>query len=678
MTGPGGPPAGIDLSLQVGAPVDVAVQVGRIVLEPAGPATVPDAPALVGRSAETVALGALLTGRARPPGVLLHGPSGIGTTAVALAVAGRHGPAFPGGVLLARLGDAGEDPGPALRRLLLDLGVADPDVPAAEADRTALYRSLLAARPALVLLDGARAARHVRALLPGGASFALVTARGPLPGLTVDGVPGHPLRGLDPPAAAMLLGRDAPVPWQDPAHVEPLVRWCQGSPLALLLLGCGPAAAASPADVHAALDATRADGPAAAAVAAAGLAVATAPAPARDLLAVAAEAGLVEIGAATLAALTGHAPDVTAELLGELGRRRLLTSLPDGRFTLPGPVRRATPAAASGVRRRYLELATGRGPAARPAGWFGTEQRNLLALAADAARRQDRASLAALARSVEPPVDVAWIVALAADEAALGGDDASEAAIRLRAAAVHRRGGAWGPALREATRALELAERLDDMRLGGHAVRLVADVLAERDRLDAAERLYRTACVLLTDRDPEQHAHALRGLGRVRRQRGRAGLAVQALRSALAAYQRLGHHRAAAAAWQDIGDTERDRGDRTRAAAAYRAALSTLAADGDALARRWTALVRNGRLQVGSGLPGPAAALAGRALIAATGEGTATEAPDQALPRVTGDGTAARAIRALTELGEDPDGVSGIDRLAALHALADRARPGPG
>ncbi|NMI00613.1 tetratricopeptide repeat protein [Pseudonocardia acidicola] len=659
-----GPAPDVDLSLRIDAPVEVAVQIGRLVLEPGVPAPSPPAPVtgpLIGRAAALAALDALAAADRRPPGVLLYGPAGIGASSLVLGFAARHGPTFPGGVLLAHLDDAGADPGPPLRRLLLDLGLTDADIPARTTDRTALYRSLLAARPALVLLEDARSAEQVRALLPGGGSFAITTARRALPGLAVDDVASQPVHGLHHCSATDLLGSHADRPaWRDPDRFAAVVRRCQGSPLALLLIACGPATTASPEEVLAALGPAGPVDPARAAVTAARVALAATPPQARDLLGVAVAAGLVDLGARTLAALTEREPAATGELLEELARRRLLTPVPGaaGRFTVPDPVRRALPAAGSGAAQRYLDLTTARS-AADPTGWFDAEQRNLLARATAAARAQDRDTLGALAGAAAAPADVAWIVARAAAETAAAGDDASEAAIRLRAASIHRRGGAWGDALREAARALELAERLGDRRIGGHATRIVADVLAGRGEPAAAERMYLTARDLLAGCDPEQHAHAVRGLGQVHRRQGRIAEALVDLRAALTAYRRLGHRSGLAATWQDVAEAEWERGHRPEAIAGYRAALASLAGDGDRLAQRWATLAGGGRLQVGAG-PGEAAAeLAGRALAGAVG-----------------DGAAARAIRALAALGEGPADRSGT-QLLALCALAAESGPGP-
>jgi hypothetical protein len=118
----------------------------------------------------------------------IGGTAGVGKTALAVHWAHQAAGRFPDGQLYVNL--RGYDlahpvtPAAALAGFLRSLGVAGQDIPAEEAERAARYRSLLAARRMLVVLDNARAADHVRPLLPGDPACAvIVTSRDALTGL---------------------------------------------------------------------------------------------------------------------------------------------------------------------------------------------------------------------------------------------------------------------------------------------------------------------------------------------------------------------------------------------------------------------------------------------------------------------------------------------------------------
>ncbi|MEU3352236.1 BTAD domain-containing putative transcriptional regulator [Streptomyces sp. NPDC037389] len=118
--------------------------------------------------------------------VVLTGPGGTGKTALAVHTARAVRAAYPDGLLYAGL--RGTDT--ALVDLLYALGVTDAALPDGVERRTALYRSLLADRRVLVVLDDAHDPSQVLPLLPGTPGCAaIVTTRSRDVGLGL-GMPG--------------------------------------------------------------------------------------------------------------------------------------------------------------------------------------------------------------------------------------------------------------------------------------------------------------------------------------------------------------------------------------------------------------------------------------------------------------------------------------------------------
>ncbi|GIJ57174.1 helix-turn-helix domain-containing protein [Virgisporangium aurantiacum] len=201
-----------------------------------------DLPDFVGRTGELAEIEAALRD-ARV--VVVSGPPGVGKTALAVHVGNRVADAFPDGQLFAVLRDpAGDpvDPADVLADLLRDLDVDGSALPAGLDARATLFRSRLAGRRILILLDDAVSHTQVVPMLPAGAAAAVVTSRLPLTGLP--GVAAVDLGPLAGPVAVDLLGRVAGAARvaAEPAAAAALVEVCGGLPLAVRVAGAKLAA----------------------------------------------------------------------------------------------------------------------------------------------------------------------------------------------------------------------------------------------------------------------------------------------------------------------------------------------------------------------------------------------------------------------------------------------------
>ncbi len=168
---------------------------------------------------------------------LVAGYGGLGKTSLAVHAAHRVRQAFTDGQLYVDLLGATPhplQPSDVLARFLRDLGVDGRDIPHDEAERAARYRTSLAGRRVLVVLDNARDAAQVRSLLPGSASCAvLITTRSRMPDLASTKLVD--LNVLDEREALAMFTR---VVGKERAAAEPeataeLLQACAGLPLAI-------------------------------------------------------------------------------------------------------------------------------------------------------------------------------------------------------------------------------------------------------------------------------------------------------------------------------------------------------------------------------------------------------------------------------------------------------------
>lgn len=251
-------------------PVEVAVKelrtTGWICLpdHPYPPRRVPDLPSssvpvpqqlpiatrhFAGRATEL----AVLTGLMQEVGVsggavvisAIDGTAGIGKTALAVHWAHHVAGRFPDGQLYVNL--RGFDPAapptsPAevVHTFLDALGVPPERIPVNLDGQTSLYRSLMADRRVLVVLDNARDADQVRPLLPGSSGcLVIVTSRNRLTSLvTAEGAHPVTLDLLTPEESTQLLRRrlGSPRIAAEPQAVQEIIEHCARLPLALSIV----------------------------------------------------------------------------------------------------------------------------------------------------------------------------------------------------------------------------------------------------------------------------------------------------------------------------------------------------------------------------------------------------------------------------------------------------------
>ncbi len=341
-------------SMVDGEPVAVALAEARA--EPrAVPAQLPlDVYGFVGRRGELRQLDtALSRGQSQPTAVLITaiaGMAGVGKTALAVHWAHRVSGDFPDGQLyvnLAGFTPSGSpvQPGDALKGFLDALDVPADRVPPEVEGRAALYRTLLAKRRMLVVLDNAASAEQVRPLLPGTPGcLVVVTSRSQLPGLlAASGAEPLMLGLLSAQEARQMLAErlGAGRVIAEPQAVEEIIARCVRLPLALAIVAAR--AATRPAASLALLAAQLREagsgldpfegGDAATDVRAvfASSYRALPPTQARLFRLLGLPAG-PDLGAGAAASLAALPPAQTARLLGELTQAHLLTEPAPGRY----------------------------------------------------------------------------------------------------------------------------------------------------------------------------------------------------------------------------------------------------------------------------------------------------------------------------------------------------------
>jgi DNA-binding SARP family transcriptional activator len=601
-----------------------------------------------GRAAELAALTRHLTPDPGAVGAVLvaavHGTAGVGKTALAVYWAHQVAHRFPDGQLYVNL--RGFDPSrapmsaqEAVRGFLDAFAVPPERIPASLDAQTALYRSLLAGKSALVLLDNARDADQVRPLLPGTPGcVAVLTSRNQLTPLVAEGAQPVPLDLPSHEEARDLfirrLGRERV--GAESGAVDAVVTHCARLPLALAIVAARAASnhhlrlAAFAAELDDA--GTRLD------TLSAGDATTTvhtvfswsyralAPRTARVFRLLGQMPG-PDVSAAAAASLAGLPLAEARSLLAELTRAHLTVEPAPDRYTLHDLLRAYAnqlvhtvdpederDAATRRILDHYLHTARvaalllnpHRDPLAPTApepgtvpehltgdrqalAWLAAERHNLLAATEHAARTGQRARTWQLAWALQEYLDRRghWHDWVATQQAALAAgiqqpDRPTQARAHRSLGMAHDQLGQRAQARQHLKAALDLYHRLDD-RAGQAYTHLLIARTAERDAdIQRALRHSEDALSLYQAADHRAgRARALATIAWYHTCLGRHRQAVTACRQALSLLRELGDRTGEAAAWDSLGHAHHHLDEYAVAADAYHRALDLFRHLGD-------------------------------------------------------------------------------------------------
>jgi DNA-binding SARP family transcriptional activator/tetratricopeptide (TPR) repeat protein len=611
------------------------------------PAQLPsDVSAFTGRHAELTELDSLLA--TIPAGVTtvvvisaVSGTAGVGKTALAVHWAHRVRDRFPDGQLYVNL--RGYDPerpmaaADALAGFLDELGVAGYRVPPGLDERAARYRSRIAGRRMLVVLDNAATAEQVRPLLPGTPTCAvLVTSRDALAGLVArDGARRLDLDTLPAGDAVallrLLIGDRAGA---EPGAVADLAEQCARLPLALRLVAelAGTRPTTSLAELAAELRDRRLDlldagGDRRAAVTAVfSWSVQHLPADTARMFALLGPHPGPDADVFAAAAAAGTGLDHARRMLAQLARAHLVHPTGAGRYGMHDLLRAyasqlAGEDARAGLGRLfdyYLATAAaamdllhpseaGRRPRIEPAttpvpvfanpeaarSWLDAERATLTAVAGHAAEGWPAHAVrlsTILYRYLDAGhhTDALAVHGHARDAARRTGDRDGEARALLGLGATQWQLGRYGPAADHLERALALFRDSGDRTGTARALGNLGVVEVRRGRYGPAAEHHRQALALYRQAgDRSGEAIALSNLGADEGWLGRYDAAIEHHHQALALLRELGDGDSEAVALTTLGDVETRQGRHEQAAEHHRQALALSRQRGDRSGVAW-------------------------------------------------------------------------------------------
>jgi tetratricopeptide (TPR) repeat protein/DNA-binding XRE family transcriptional regulator len=601
-------------------------------------------PAFVGRQAQLAALSQVL----HEPGgtaviTAIGGTAGVGKTALAVQWAHQVAAEFPDGQLFVNL--RGFDPSgapvtsaEALRQLLDALQIPADRIPQTVEGQLGLYRSLLAGKRMLVVLDNAHDVTQVRPLLPGSptcrvivtsrhqlTSLAAIEAASPL---TLDVLTGAEARQL----LQQRLGADRLA--ADPDAVAQIISSCAHLPLALSIIAARAAMwpdltlteIAADLAAHPDLDAfTDSEDPAADVRAAfswsyrqldpgsarvfrlAGLH----PGPGLERYAVAALTGTPVPQAARMLdvlaracmiqpagpgrygmhdLLRGYAREQAASQDGEADRHTALTGLFDHYLhTATAAMDAAFP-----TRRRQPTIATPAGPVpvvtgpAAPA-WLAAEQPNLVAVAAYAAEHGWPGHAIGLAATLSRYLDTTGrypeaitMHTHACHAARLAGDRSAEASALIALGLVDGHQGRYRQATEHLERALSVYRETGDLTGQGRALNYLGLLALRQGRYQqAVGQLEQTLALYRSAGERTGEAHALSNLGVIDLLQGRYQQAAGRQRQALALFRTVSERDGEATVLRRLGHVSLRQGRHQQAASQLQRALTKFRVVGD-------------------------------------------------------------------------------------------------